>query len=312
MNSLISRRTALLSLLIFSSLLIVAPSIYQAAKINVWSLHYLQGIYRGERQAPAPEHPRGEIWQALSSLSAQEWHAAIDLLSPLAVQGNKYGIELLGRAFEGAGDYSAAFQAYRHIANIQGLLRVAATASQVDDVITEREAYYAAWEINPRNVAGNLAKLLAKQGDFTGAEEVLRQSLDRLHYDRIRPYWLVRLAEILESQNKWTEAVEIHEQVIEDSYLFYPGERHLARRYADLAWAYLQSDQIDKAVSAIQKSLSEIDPDPRYAEYVWLRAGEVYEAAGMVEQAQQAFRRVLELKPNNRTALDAIQRLSNE
>ena len=310
MNSLKSRRTALLSLVLFSSFLLVIPSIFQAAKINVWTLDYFQLIYKGKQQEPAPDHPRGELWQALSALSAQDWQAAIELSSPLAVQGNKYAIELQGRAFEGAGDYSAAFQAYRHVGNSQGLLRVAATTSELGDVNIARVAYYAAWEIDPRNTTEKLVKFLVDNGDNIGAEEIIRRSLDSAHLGRVRPYVLVQLAGILESQNRWSESLEIHAQVIDESYLFYPGERHLARRYTDLAWAYHMINQHPMAVDAIQNAITQLPSDPSSYVHVWLQAGQIYENSGKTKLALQAYQKVLEQEPDYKNALDAVLRLT--
>ncbi|GAH00668.1 unnamed protein product, partial [marine sediment metagenome] len=199
---------------------------------------------------------------------------------------------------------------YRHIANSQGLLRVAATASQVNEVSTAREAYYAAWEIDPRDTTSKLSKFLVDIGDYLGAEDVIRRSLGSTKLDRVRPYWLVRLAGILENQNRWTEAVGIHAQVIDESYLFYPGERHLARRYTDLAWAYHMNNQHPMAVDAIQNAIIQLPSDPSSYVQVWLRAGQIYENSGKTELALQAFYKVLEQNPDHKTALDAVLRLT--
>ncbi len=235
MNSLISRRTAFFSLVLLSSLLIVAPSIYQAAKINVWTLDYFQGTYKGEHQVPAAGHPRGEIWQALSALSAQDWQAAIDLLSPLAVQGNKYGMELLGRAFEGAGDYSAAFQAYRHIGNRKGLLRVAATTVQAGDLNTALEAYQAAWEVDPvESTTGYVDFLRNNLNEDETAVAVLRKALSLQAVPRRRMIWYDRLIGLLSSQKRWPEA----ESVIEEAIREYPKE---VKFYVSRGWLFYNS-----------------------------------------------------------------------
>jgi len=291
MSSLLSNRTAFLSLVLFSSLLLVIPSIYQSARINNWSLHYFQGTYQGEQQEPATGHPRGEIWQALSALSSQDWLAAIDLLSPLAMQGNKYGIELLGRAFEGAGNYSAAFQAYRDVGNSQGLMRVAATATQLGDLNTAHEAYYAAWEIDPNKNTIALVNFLLMNlnEDPASAETILSYSLNKFPLSPYRPKWWALLGKVLNDQGRIKEAEEVYREVIaEKPEDWWP--------YIALGWLDYEKQDSEKALAQFQRAI-----ELGAAEEGYKSIGNLLFRQKKYSEADEWYRKAIELRPKKQS-----------
>jgi predicted TPR repeat methyltransferase len=75
-----------------------------------------------------------------------------------------------------------------------------------------------------------------------------------------------------------------------------------------LAWAYHKDGHREEALEAIEQAIV-LDPD---AVRNHLRAGQIYEAAGQTERALAAYRQLLDLRPDNKTALEAIARLSDE
>jgi tetratricopeptide (TPR) repeat protein len=80
-----------------------------------------------------------------------------------------------------------------------------------------------------------------------------------------------------------------------------------------MAWAYHRSGQADKAITAIEKTLELLTTDKSIAPGdARLRAGKIYEVAGMTQKALEADQRVLQLEPVNDTARDAIQRLGTD
>jgi tetratricopeptide (TPR) repeat protein len=77
-----------------------------------------------------------------------------------------------------------------------------------------------------------------------------------------------------------------------------------------MAWAYHRNGQADKAITAIEKTLELLTTDKSIAPGdARLRAGKIYEVAGMTQKALEADQRVLQLEPVNDTARYAIQRL---
>jgi len=318
------RRTGLTFLLLFIGLVagvyILAPALYNAEQVNAWSLQYLSQIKAASLTPDAPQpqpprgHPRADIWQALGAMQSGDSEAAIALLAPHISRGEKFALQISARSYELSGNFTAAIEDWKKVGDLKALLRVAKAAVQDGDLDAARQAYQAVWDLDPREGATPLANFLIKyDSDPAAAEAIYRQVLQETPYHRYLPYWLLRLAATLEEQSKWAEAASIHEQAIREVDLMYPNGRRLARRYADLAWAYHMSGQAEKAVTAIEKTLELLPSDDSIsAKDAWMRAGKIYEAGGKIEESLAAYRHVLELNPDNEEARDAIQRLETD
>ena len=86
--------------------------------------------------------------------------------------------------------------------------------------------------------------------------------------------------------------------------------KSLPRAYTDLAWARHQSGEINDSLWSIQEAITQIEHDAD-SFYVWFRAGQIYETAGLTRQAILAYQICLEKRPYHTIARDAIERLSN-
>jgi len=81
---------------------------------------------------------------------------------------------------------------------------------------------------------------------------------------------------------------------------------NFAAAYHEIALVYKLNNQPQEAVDAVEKSLKLMDPpDP----WFYVRAGEIYEWAGMLDDAVAAYQHALALDPNNSVALQALQRV---
>lgn len=74
---------------------------------------------------------------------------------------------------------------------------------------------------------------------------------------------------------------------------------------------YHQAGLTNQAIAAIERA-SQLGP-PDYAKFkVLQRAGQIYEAAGQTEEALAAYSQVLSLRPNDRIAQEALDRLTED
>ena len=317
------RRYILLLAVLVGVILLAIPNAREAATINLWSLRYAAEVHslsRSQAVLPSPPdgHPRATLWRAIRALNSGDEHTALALSEPLAVQGNRIALQLMGRAYESIGDFHAAIQVWRQVREQTGdpnaLLRVADAATQAGYLDDALEAYYAAWELDPVEVTGRLADFLQhKKGDVPAAEAVFRKSLSTYPSSRGRPYWLNGLAEILEEQGRWSEAAEAYEQVILAYPLMYEGDKKISRVYYEMAWAYHMSGQTQEAIAAVEQALKLNREDPKVAQSDLLRrAGQIYESAGETGKALAAYRQVLTLRPNDKTAQEALERLTGD
>lgn len=297
----------LLSLVAF--VLLAVPTARGAARVNSWSVQY--NVEVQERLAtqvalppPPARHPRATHWRAFRALEGGDAGTALALSQHLATVGDPMAPQIMARALEVRGDYSAAVGVWKQIGSADVLLRVAEAATQAGHPDAAQEAYHAAWELDPAGRStGSLAKFLWKeQADPVAAEAVMRQSIAAYPGFLYRDEWLSLLGDILKAQGRWSEAAGVYQQIAVEN-------PHDWKAYYEAAWAYQQSGQTDQAIGAIEQALLLESTDPRY--YVARRAGQIYEAAGQPEKALAAYRRVLSLRPDDKTARQALERLTS-
>ncbi|MEW5985382.1 MAG: tetratricopeptide repeat protein [Chloroflexota bacterium] len=141
-----------------------------------------------------------------------------------------------------------------------------------------------------------IGELLSGQGQYGEADEWYRQALER------RPdnlgWWLAR-ANAARAAGDLGLAIEWYQAVIArlpDS----------ARAYYELAQAERLNGDQSAAIAAIERALALGQPVP-YGYY--LRAGEIYEWAGLHQPALQAYQSALALRPQSQRARQSVERL---
>jgi tetratricopeptide (TPR) repeat protein len=296
---------ALLLALSLSTFLYLIP----AARINRQSLRYMAAVQSsleqaGTRPASPEAHPRVDYWQALQALDNGKGEVALALLEPLAAGGDLLALQTMGKAYEALGDLPSAIQIWEQTRNEHALYELADAARQAGELDAAQEAYAAAWQLNPGG--DSTAKLatffwLAK-GDPAAAEEVLRWSLGKVRFAGRRAGWLRVLAHILTAQQRWPEAVETYEQLLEEI----ANDEKAHKIYYEATWAYEQAGQPEGAMAAIEQALALQPANPNYH----LRAGQVYESGGEPDKALAAYWQVLAQQPDNVSARQAVERLA--
>lgn len=159
-------------------------------------------------------------------------------------------------------------------------------------------AYQTALTLDPAaaEIYFALGELFAYQRQYSEADGWYRQALER-EPDKL-DWWLAR-ANTARAAGKLPLAIELYQVVITrlpDS----------ARAYYELAQAERLSENRPAALAAIEKALSLGRPAP-FAHY--LRAGEIYEWAGLREKSLEAYQLALALRPNSERARRGVERL---
>jgi len=266
-------------------------------------------------QIPAADlpagRPRSEAWLAVwlyrDGLDAE----LIERLSPVEAIPDTFTQRIAAQAYERLGDYASAVALLGPIGNVDQLLATAETAGKAGALDAAEQAYRFAFEIDPIKATSPLADfLLDARQDPEAAAALLQQAVDLTDNHRLTPYWLIRLAGILETAGRWDEAAEAHAAAIDKNSLMYPGEQQLSRRYVDLAWALHMAGRPGEAVAALEQGAALIAPEDSRWVYFWERAGQIYEAAGSPSMAADAYNRVLVQDPDNETALAGLERLA--
>lgn len=313
----IRRRSSTVLLLACAVLgLLLVPGVRRAAGVNAASARYSRqatGSDAGHEEiAPPANHPRRQLWAAVSALHAADASTALRWAQPVAAAGDPLGLEIMGLAYEEMGDFAAATDLWRRTGSTEALLRVATSAADQGAMTAAGEALRAAWELDPEQGTLPLASFLVSQiDDPVAAETIVRRTLaDDCPCPSLHPYLLRALGYVLGEQGRWAEAA----QVYDDHIAAYPDLSASPdgvpspRVYDRAAWAYHNSGQSAKAAAAIEQALSigPLDLD------VLRHAGPIFEAAGERARAADVYRELLALRPNDKTAQAALDRLGSQ
>ena len=234
-------------------------------------------------------------------------------MTPLAQAGDQEAQQLLAQVYEAQGNYALAISAWQQNRNAAALQRLGESARQAGQLEAARQAFQAAWEIDPIEFASLLSGFyLNEMNDAASAEAVLRQTLEGASMAPARPYLLRSLGRMLVAQERWAEAAQAFDEAISAAYLMIPGEGSLAELYAELAWTRHKAGQPEAALAAAGQAL-EMAERPQDRPLNWpylLQFAQIFESAGQTQAALELYQRVLALKPGQQQALEAIERLS--
>ena len=79
--------------------------------------------------------------------------------------------------------------------------------------------------------------------------------------------------------------------------------------YYQLAFAYRQNNQPQEAVVAIEKAITYMNPP---VDSFFVRAGEIYRLAGLIDNAVAAYRQALKINPQNEIAQSGLRILGEK
>lgn len=296
------------------ALLCIMPGAVRLLQINLVSVNYLHRIIvyplRAENIPYAPvEHPRGILWNALTEIRTEHFALAIELLQPMAQNGNRNAWYLMALAYEKQQNYSQAITIQQSLGNTNALLQICRTARKEERYDDAQAACLAAYDIDFVAGAYPLADTLIEGGDFYTAEVILRDALTRAKSSSYRPYWFFALATTLMRQERWAEAIDVYQQGYHEQETQGIVVKNPPYYYADLAWAYCQNGQIERAIETTQTSIQALDKFDADPFYVWFRAAQIYERAGKLNEALTAYQTSLEHRPYHTTAQNAVKRL---
>ncbi len=273
--------------------LLLTSNIFQSVKINIASVNFLSDVIQinngGESISDLPAyHPRAYLWQAIGLMKIGDYRFVITLLEPYISSEDLIVINIWGNAHEELGKYKEAIGAYKKIKNFDGLIRIAKTVEQSEQLRIAREAYYTAWKINPGDGTFALVDFLRKQKDYKAAEEVLLHSYDFNSSPYRRHLWWNRFMGVLDRQKDWSRAVELYRNAIENN----PDEWE---PYLGLGWAiYHLGYGTDAAISEFQKA---IQIAPEIGDGYWA-TGKVLTREKKYAEADQWYLLAIERNPN--------------
>ncbi len=249
-----------LFLLVLVFLLSVTPRLFRTITINSASLQFWFQASQPSSLSLSPSnlptsHPRAVYWHGIQAKANGDWQKVLDLMQPLVDAGDLYALQFTGQAYELLGDYQSALFIWQQTRNSRSLLRVAEISKQLGRLDIARQAYYAAWEVDPVKGTFPLVEYLRLvEKDYKAAEEVLLESYNDSLSPAHRHLLWDRMRVVLDKQQDWPRAIEIYQQAIEKN----PEEwePHLG-----LGWAlYRLNHDSDLAISEFQEVIR-IDPE---------------------------------------------------
>lgn len=250
-------------------------SLLVAALIHVGEPEEAERILKLTLESIPVSADRGLWWQALGNL-----------------------LRSTGRPAEAIGVYEAGLVEYRRNPALRvGLGRAYADAG---DATTALNEFVTASQQDQSGAAAfAAAELLTEERRFAEAWPWFERALAA---NSNNPRWFVVYLTAARAAKDYERALRVGEQALRR----FPGNGTI---YHQIAVAYQQSGQPQQASTAIRKAL-DLTPEPG-AEML-VRAGEIFAAAGSVEEAQSAFERALVLEPGSKRAAMGLKALAGE
>ena len=177
---------------------------------------------------------------------------------------------ILGDVYRNQGDFAGALAAFERVIEIDPSYGL---------------AYY------------QIGNLLYREGQFAESVAWLKVAVDLLP-----EHWHSNIyyARSLQANGQIEPAISVYQNM----FGLFPND---ARIYYEISDSYYQVGQIAEAIDAVEKALVLAD-SPTLSYY--LRAAQVFEAAGELDKALQAYQAVLEITPDNGEALRGVERLT--
>lgn len=229
-------------------------------------------------------------------------------------QGSRYGYDWLrelGAVYQSQEDWNRAATVYEQI--------IATAPDRIAERIALGWVYYergdgatatmAAFEqaiaIAPQAGAAYYAigSLLARERRYAEADSWYLQALEREPEQQL---WYLGRAFALEQTGNLSQALSVYATVQQR----FPT---LVQGYYQAAWAYRQAEEREQALTAIEQALQLIETNGLGQLQVqvnyYVRAGQIYEWAGRLQQAVAAYERAEQLDPLRQDVQDGLQRL---
>lgn len=148
-----------------------------------------------------------------------------------------------------------------------------------------------------------IASLLSNKKQFIEADSWYAQALER---NPDQQWWWVARANALQLAGNLPTALQVYGAIQQRFPNFAPG-------YYEAAWVYQKADQREQAEIAIEMALQLMDSNgisqsQTQATY-YVRAGQIYEWAGKLQEAVSAYERAAQLDPLRQDVQDSLQRL---
>lgn len=270
--------------------------------------------YRAAYQI-APERTVLPLAHLLWSSDTADTSAERLLVEALATyQGSRYSYDWLrelGTLYQSQGKWSKAITIYEEL--------VAAAPDRVQDRIALGWVYYQrgdgaatalthfeqAIAIAPQVGGGYYAigALLTQEKRYAEAVPWYRQALER---EPGQQGWYLAQASALQQAGELALALAVYTTVQQN----FPD---YAQGHFQAAWAYRQAEAREQAVAAIERALQLMESSalsqPQIQVSYYVRAGQIYEWAGRLQQAVTAYQQAAQLDPLRQDVQDGLQRL---
>jgi tetratricopeptide (TPR) repeat protein len=250
--------TYILAIIGFS--FIITPMAVDILAVNAWSLDFV-GITLSSKMHPAvfdahpSEHSRAPIWLAQKAITEADLQQAKIWIPILEQKQSDFlTAHVLGQVYWGQGKSDIAVQTWLGIRDYQAIEYAAREAENGGQFANAMLAYQAAIFINPESGTLPLANYLELQNNPAAAEGLLRKSLQQYANAEQALDWQLLLGEILRDGERWNEALDHYENILNEN----PNDM---QGHIGLGWAIYDSGAgFDMAEIEFQQAIS-LAPD---------------------------------------------------
>lgn len=277
--------------------------ILESWSVNRWSLSYARnkigtGALQRDNLMMMQNHHRSQVWIARDYYQQKRYLESLELINHLLDADDYLAISLKGDVLLAMGDDLEAIDAFAQAGDVNALSKIARKALRDENLYLAFLANEKVCKIaqDDSNSCLEVGKYLIDQGYYSEADIYLELAIQR---DPNRRGTYLTRANALRKNGAYRDAIGIYRLALER----FPNFEQV---YFELSSTYDLNNQSDEARQAIDLALSVV---PYPSEKYLLMAGRIYENGGANQKALAAYRRVLEINPNNQVAQKAIKRI---
>ncbi len=273
---------------------------------NVWSVDFVNAFFNNPNtleQIPDPPetHVHGRLFQIQRSLLQKDYDLAMENIQPLVEANDHLAQDAYVTLLYMQEDYTKALEIWEKVGNIRLIERAAQellNSSKPEIALLGLRTLY---RVDPDKYTISLAHTLMTMGELDEALQIFQKSINEFPKSEFKYHWLRYSADIYRERREYDLAEATYMQALEVNPEDPRSWRNLGLMYA--------GDFKDYATAAgyFEKMVA-LDPSDPFGFYY---LGTIYESAGLVEKAIDAYKAALKIDPDYEDAREALTNLTS-
>ena len=272
---------------------------------NQWSIVFIDTFFNHPDnldQVPQPPdtHVHGRLFQIQRSLLQKDYDLAMENIQPLVEANDPLAQDAYVTLLYMQEDYGKALELWEKVGNIRLIERAAQellNSSKPDIALLGLRTLY---QVNPDKYTISLANTLKNMGELDEALKIYQKSINDFPKSEFKYHWLRYSADIYRERREYDLAEATYMQALEVN----PED---PRTWRNLGLMYAGDFKDYATAAGYFEKMVALDPTDPFGFYY---LGTIYESAGSIEKAIDAYKAALKIDPDYEDAKEALTKLT--